>query len=79
MAELSSAKRKKIPGSQFIFPKTKSYPIPDKKHGKYALEAANGARSGKPASPAKKAKIRSAVFAKFPSLKNGISKLGEKR
>jgi hypothetical protein len=75
MAELSYAARKKLPSKDFIFPKTKGYPIPDKAHARAALQAAGGARSGKPASPAKKRKIRAAVHRKFPSLGGNLSEM----
>jgi hypothetical protein len=68
MSELSYQARKKLPSKDFIFPKTKSYPIPDKSHARAALQAAGGARSGKPASSAKKKKIRAAVHRKYPDL-----------
>ena len=75
MAELSYSARKKLPSSDFIFPKSKGYPIPDKAHARAALQAAGGARSGKPASSAKKAKIRRAVHRKFPSLGGKLSEM----
>jgi len=68
MAKLSYQERKKLPSKDFIFPKTKSYPIPDRAHARAALQAAGGARSGKPASPAKRAKIRAAVHRKYPDM-----------
>jgi len=68
MAKLSYAERKKLPSKDFIFPKTKSYPIQDEEHGRKALQMAGGARSGKPASPEKRAKIRAAVHRKFPDI-----------
>lgn len=73
MAELSYSARKKLPSKDFVFPKTKGYPIEDKAHARAALQAAGGARSGKPASPAKKRKIRAAVYRKFPSLGGNLS------
>jgi hypothetical protein len=68
MAKLSYQARKHLPAKDFVFPKTKSYPIEDKAHARAALQAAGGARSGKPASPAKRAKIEAAVHRKFPSI-----------
>lgn len=75
MGELSYQARKKLPSEDFIFPKERGYPIPDKAHARAALQAAGGARSGKPASPARKAKIRRAVHKKFPSLGGNLSDL----
>ena len=68
MAELSYQSRKKLPSSDFVFPKTRGYPIEDEAHARAALQAAGGARSGKPAPPAKAAKIRAAVHRKFPEI-----------
>jgi hypothetical protein len=68
MAQLSYAERKKLPASSFVFPKSRSFPIEDRAHARAALQAAGGARSGKPASPAKKAKIRAAVHRKYPDM-----------
>ena len=75
MPELSYAARKKLPASDFVFPKSRGYPIEDKAHARAALQAAGGARSGKPASPAKKRKIRAAVHRKFPDLGGKLSDL----
>ena len=68
MAALTYKERKNLPSSAFVFPKTRSYPVPDKARGRAALQAAGGARSGKPASPAKAAKIREVVHRKFPTI-----------
>lgn len=75
MPELSYQARKKLPSSDFVFPKSRGYPIEDKAHARAALQAAGGARSGKPASSAKKRKIRAAVHRKFPSLGGKLSEL----
>lgn len=75
MAQLSYQARKKLPASDFVFPKERGYPIEDKAHARAALQAAGGARSGKPASPAKKRKIRAAVHRKFPSLGGKLSEM----
>jgi len=68
MATLSSSARKKLPAEEFVFPKTRSYPIEDRAHARAALQAAGGARSGKPASAAKRAKIKAAVRRKYPEM-----------
>lgn len=70
MAKLSYSARKKLPSKDFVFPKSRGYPIEDKVHARAALQAAGGARSGKPASPAKQAKIRAAVYRRYPDMKN---------
>lgn len=68
MATLTASARKKLPAKSFVFPKTRGYPIEDRAHARAALQAAGGARSGKPASPAKKRKIRAAVHRKYPDM-----------
>lgn len=68
MPTLSAQARKKLSPSSFVFPKTRSYPIPDRAHARAALQAAGGARSGKPAPTAKRAKIRAAVHRKYPDM-----------
>lgn len=75
MSELSYSARKKLPSKDFVFPKEKGFPIEDKAHAKAALQAAGGARSGKPQSPARRAKIKRAVHRKFPSLGGNLSDL----
>lgn len=75
MAKLSYAARKRLPASDFVFPKTRSYPIENKSHARAALQESAGARSGKPASPEKRAKIREAVHRKFPSIGKPKQKL----
>jgi hypothetical protein len=68
MAKLTYQARKKLKKSSFVFPKTRSYPIEDRAHAKAALQAAGGARSGKPAPPEKRAKIRAAVHRRYPDM-----------
>jgi hypothetical protein len=75
MSALSYSARKKLPSKDFVFPKTKGYPIEDKAHARAALQAAGGARSGKPASSAKKKKIRAAVHRKYADLGGNLSDL----
>jgi hypothetical protein len=61
MSKLSSAERKSLPSSAFVFPGkapgSGSYPIPDRAHAANALSRA----SGKPEESA----VRRAVCAKF--------------
>lgn len=61
---LTSAARKALPPTAFVFPKARKYPIHDISHARNALArvSANG-------TPAEKAKVMTAVHKKFPSLK----------
>lgn len=79
MARLKAKQRKKLKTSQFANkPKAKtakgkakpgSYPIPDLAHARQALRmvAAHG-------TPAEKARVRAAVYRKYPQLKPGGKK-----
>ena len=69
MAKLSAAARKKLPASSFALPGQRKYPVNDRVHAAKALQYAGGARSGKPASPAVRAKARAAVHRKYPTMK----------
>jgi hypothetical protein len=62
MARLTTKARKKLPTKSFAGP-GRSYPIQDKAHARDAL-----ARASQFASPSVKAKIRSKVRKKFPSI-----------
>ena len=64
MAKLTYKARKKMKKSSFVFPGTKKYPIPDKAHGRAALQ-----RASQFGSPSVKAKVRAAVKRKFPAIK----------
>lgn len=70
-AALSTAARKRIPKSDFVFPDKApgpgSYPIPDRVHAGNALARS----SGKPEEGA----VKSAVYAKFPDMKTSESAL----
>lgn len=59
--KLSSADRKNMDKSEFVFPGTKRYPIPDANHARNALARS----SGKP----EEAKVKAAVHRKFPGIK----------
>ncbi len=63
MSKLSTADRKALPASDFVFPETREYPIPDETHGRNAL-----ARGAQNESGERLAKIRRAVHAKFPNI-----------
>ena len=38
MAKLTKAQRNALRSNQFVFPKTRQYPVPDKGHAQYALK-----------------------------------------
>lgn len=56
-------KRSKLPKSDFAVPSKRKFPIPDKSHARNALARANQA------SDVDASTVRSAVYAKYPSLK----------
>lgn len=61
MAQLSYAGRQGLLSSAFVFPKQRRYPIHDLPHARNALSRS----SGKP----EEARVRSAVYAKYPALR----------
>lgn len=61
MAKLTAKQRKALPASDYVFPKDRRYPIPDRAHAVDALARS----SGKP----EEAKVRAAVKRKFPAIK----------
>ncbi|MGH3502025.1 MAG: hypothetical protein ACRDQA_14250 [Nocardioidaceae bacterium] len=63
LSKLSKAERDALPSSAFVFPKTRDFPINDLAHAKAALRLAGRE------SPEREAKVRAAVFAKYPKLK----------
>lgn len=70
MAKLSSAARRSLPTSAFVFPKTRKFPIEDASHARNALSRA-GAKGG-----AVQKKVRAAVHRKYPALGATRSTLG---
>ena len=62
--ELTSKERESLPDSAFVFPKERKYPIHNIEHARNAL-----ARVSQFGSADEKAKVRSAVKAKYPSIK----------
>jgi hypothetical protein len=64
--ELTALGRKHIAPGNFVFPKEKRYPIHDISHARNAL-----ARVSQFGTPEEKAKVRAAVYRKYPSLKEG--------
>lgn len=63
MAKLTAKKRNALPAKAFVFKKERKYPIEDKAHARNAL-----ARVSQHGTPAQKAKVRSAVRKKYPSI-----------
>lgn len=64
-APLTAQGRKQIDAGNFVFPEDRRYPIHDIEHARNALARS----SGKP----EEAKVRAAVYAKYPQLKKNIS------
>jgi hypothetical protein len=60
MAKLTAAERNALPSSDFVFPKTREYPIHDKSHAMNALARS----SGKP----EEAAVKAAVRRRYPGL-----------
>ncbi len=73
MAELTYRGRKKIAKKNFAIPgkapESGSYPIHDLAHGRNAL-----ARVSQYGTPAEKAKVRAAVYRKYPALRERAKK-----
>lgn len=63
MARLTAGARRALPGSAFVFPKSKAYPINDAEHARKALQL--GAKN---ASPAELARIKAAVKRRYPGI-----------
>lgn len=64
MAKLSYRQRKRLRKTSFAIPSKRKYPINDLAHARNAL-----ARVAQYGTPAEKAKVRRAVYKKYPSLK----------
>ena len=60
MAKLTTAKRESLPTGDFVFPKTRRYPIQDAAHARDALARS----SGKP----EHAEVVAAVRRKYPEI-----------
>lgn len=63
MAKLTTTQRNALPSSDFVFPEDRRYPIENINHARNAL-----ARVSQHGTPEEKAKVKSAVYAKYPSL-----------
>lgn len=64
MSKLTSKGRSQIKDKNFAIPEEKKYPINDIAHGRNAL-----ARVSQHGTPEEKARVRRAVYKKYPSLK----------
>lgn len=62
-SKLSATGRKHVKAKNFVFPKTKAYPIHDASHARNAL-----ARVSQFGNSAQQAKVRAAVHKKFPGI-----------
>ena len=63
MSTLSAKQREKLKASDFVFPKTRQYPIPDENHARNAL-----ARVAQYGTAEEKAAVHAAVRRKFPRI-----------
>ena len=63
---LSARAREQMPPSDFVFPKTRRYPISDRDHGKKALTMATWSATSRRDLPA----VKRAVFARYPGLRS---------
>jgi hypothetical protein len=64
MSELTYKARKRLKASSFVFPGERKYPIEDIAHARNAL-----ARVAAFGTPSEKARVKAAVYKKYPSLK----------
>lgn len=64
MTELTTKKRKALKKKSFAIPEKRAYPIHDISHARNAL-----ARVAQHGTPEEKAKVKRAVYRKYPSLK----------
>jgi hypothetical protein len=64
MAELTTKKRNRLQDKTFAIPSERKYPINDLPHARNALS-----RVAQHGTPEEKAKVRRAVYRKYPSLK----------
>jgi hypothetical protein len=66
MSKLSSAQRDRLASGSFVFPKDRSYPIPDATHARNAL-----ARVSQFGTASERKAVRDAVSARYPGIKEG--------
>lgn len=69
MARLTYQQRKRLPAKEFVFPKSRKYPINDISHARNAL-----ARVSAYGTPSQKAAVKRAVYKKFKKLKENHRK-----
>lgn len=65
MARLTSAERRRLPSSTFIYPATRRYPVPDPSHGRNAI-----ARAHQFGSPGTIRTVERAVHRRFPEIEH---------
>lgn len=70
MAKLTTEERKDLSASDFVFPKTREYPIENISHARNALARSSGKSEAD--------KVRAAVYRKYPSLRPGAKKGSKK-
>lgn len=63
MARLTYAERKRLPSRDFVYPRSRKYPIENKSHARNAL-----ARVSRFGTRAEKRKVCEAVHKKYPSI-----------
>lgn len=63
MAKLTYAQRQELPSRDFVFPRTRRYPIPDASHARNALARVSRFGTGK-----QKIAVCRAVARKFPEI-----------
>ena len=64
MSKLTYKAREKLKSGSFVYPKERRYPIHDLAHARNAL-----ARVSTYGTPAEKARVKGAVYRKYPELK----------
>lgn len=73
MSKLTYAERKRLPAKDFVYPKTRRYPIESKAHARNAL-----ARVSAYGTSAEKRKVCEKVAEKYPSIHEQHCSLGHK-
>lgn len=66
MSLLNASQRKKLSARDFAIPESRSYPIHDEAHARNAL-----ARVSQYGTPKEQARVRAAVHARYPGIKEG--------
>lgn len=68
MAVLTAKRRRSLPSSAFVYPKTRAYPIHDRKHARAALSL-----SARKDTKGSYATVRKAVAKKYPGMISGTT------